>query len=136
MQNEIMGTAPRRPKSLRFAVLLTLFLPGAGQFYLGQIGIGLVYAGSFLACFAGMLVIFFRAYTHYLAISSSSDILGADQLEEIARIFNIPALITLSSLSAVIFLIALGHVVGTWWRRKSMAARERLLQTMPGDAIR
>ena len=119
----------QRPKSLRFAVMLTMLLPGAGQFYLGQIAFGLVYAGSFLACFVGMLVIFFRAYSRYVAISSSGDILGTDQLEEIARVFNLPALVSLSSLSVVIFFIALGHLVWSWWRRKSLAAQEQLAHT-------
>ena len=135
MQNEIMGTASRRPKNLRFAVMLTLLLPGAGQFYLGQIVFGLAYAVSFLACFVGMLVIFFRAYSRYLAISSSGDILGTNQLEEIARVFNIPALVSLSSLSVVIFLIALGHLVWSWWRRKTSAAQEQLaVPPLPRDA--
>ena len=130
-----MGTSSRRPKSLRFAVMLTLVLPGAGQFYLGQIIVGLVYASSFLACFVGMLVIFFRAYSHYLAISSSGDILGTNQLEEIARVFNVPALVSLSSLSVVILFIALGHLVWSWWRRKSMAAQEQLqAPRLPRDA--
>ena len=125
MRNEILGTASRRPKNLRFAVLLTLLWPGAGQLYLGQIGVGLAYASSFLACFGGMLVIFFQAYSRYLAISSSGDILGANQLEEIARVFNIPTLVGLSGFSVVIFLIALGHLVWTWCRRKSLAAQKQ-----------
>ena len=121
-----MITPGRRPKSLRLAVLATLVLPGAGQFYLGQVKLGIVFAASFLTCFIGMLAIFVRGYLRYLDVSSGGDILGADQLEQIARSFHIPALISLSSLSVVIFVVALSQLVWSWWRQKLADAQVKL----------
>ena len=126
----MMPTTATRPKSLRFAMMLTLVLPGAGQIYLGQIACGLMYAVSFLICFVWILVVFLRGYLHYLAVSSSSDIFGENQLEQITQLFHVPVLISLSTLSAVIFVAAVGHLVWSWWRQKLAAARRKLQEPL------
>ena len=44
------AAATPKPRSRRVAMTLNLFLPGAGQFYLGQPLAGSVYAFGFIAC--------------------------------------------------------------------------------------
>jgi hypothetical protein len=111
IRNEQVSSPPtRRPRTLRFAMTLNLFLPGAGQFYLGQPVMGSVYALGFLACLGTMLVVFFRAYVSYFQLSTSGDIMEAGNLEQLAHAFPIGLLVGLSVLGIVIYLASTIHL--------------------------
>jgi hypothetical protein len=89
---------------------LNLFLPGAGQFYLGQPAMGSVYALGFLACLGTMLVAFFRAYVSYFQLTTSGDIMEAGNLEQLAHAFPIGLLVGLSVLGVVIYVASTIHL--------------------------
>jgi hypothetical protein len=102
-----MPASAPRPPSRRFAFTLNLFLPGLGQFYLGQPVLGAVFTGGFLSCFSGAIAIFLRAYQRYLDLSTTGDILTGDSLEQLARVFPTPWLIALLIIAVVIYLAAI-----------------------------
>jgi hypothetical protein len=85
-------------------MMLNLLLPGAGQFYLGQTAWGGALAVGFIACFVTMLTLFLRAYTKYLELSTSGDLLTGDNIEQLARVFPTGWLLGLLGLSIVIYL--------------------------------
>jgi len=117
IQNERMPTSPtRRPRTMRFAMALNMFLPGAGQFYLGQPMAGSLYAFGFLACLGTMLAIFFRAYASYFQLSTSGDILDAGNLEQMANAFPLRLLVGLSVVGVGIYLASTIHLATS--RRK------------------
>ncbi|NQU11710.1 hypothetical protein HQ590_13025 [bacterium] len=92
------------PKSLRFALTLNLFLPGAGQLYLGQTILGTLLAAGFLGCFAVMLGLFLRGYKHYLDLSTGGQVLEGDNLEQLAQSFHVPWLVGLLIVAIGIYL--------------------------------
>jgi TM2 domain-containing membrane protein YozV len=100
-----------RPKTMRFAMALNLFLPGAGQFYLGQRMAGSAYAIAFLACLATMLALFARAYSTYLQLSTNGDIMDAGNLEQLAKVFNAGALGWISFIGTAIYVASTIHLV-------------------------
>jgi TM2 domain-containing membrane protein YozV len=104
-----MSTA--RPRTLRFAMTLNLFVPGAGQFYLGQRISGLVYAGAFGACLVATLVLFVRAYSQYMQLATNADILESGNLESMARAFQVGPLATLSVIGTLIYIVSAIHLV-------------------------
>src|SRR6266480_143497 len=77
-----------KPKNLRWAAALNLFLPGAGLFYLGRRKLGAVLALTFLLCLAGALGIFLVGYLHYLTVVMGSDLMQDGQLEQLADVFH------------------------------------------------
>lgn len=95
-----------KPKSLRFAIALSLMLPGAGQLYTGQTALGIAYATGFITSFITMLTVFLRAYARYLELSTSGDILAANNLEQLTQLFPYKLLIGLAVLSLAIYLAA------------------------------
>ncbi|HTS18266.1 MAG TPA: hypothetical protein VMP11_11880 [Verrucomicrobiae bacterium] len=113
----IITTAPATPiahsgrsRSLRFAMTLNLLLPGAGQFYLGQRISGLLYASGFSACFITMVVLFVRAYAHYLQLATTSDILETGTLETLSRSFPAGTLLALSVAGTLIYVVSAIHL--------------------------
>jgi hypothetical protein len=96
-----------RPKSLRFALTLNLFLPGAGQLYLGRRLRGAVFAVAFLGCFVTMAAIFLRGYGEYLRLSTGGDVLAGDNLEQLAGAFPTPLLLALLIVGIGIFTAAM-----------------------------
>ncbi len=99
-----------RPRSRRMAGALNLFLPGAGQIYLGQPVIGSVFALSFLACFTATLVIFVRGYMRYFQLSTSGDILDAGHLERLSHIFPVAPLVGLLIAATLIYVASAIHL--------------------------
>ena len=102
-----MVPAPPAAKSRRFALTLNLFLPGTGQWYLGQTVLGAIYAAGFLACFLGMLVLFLRGYQRYLDLSTSGQLLENVDLDELARSFHTPWLFALLLAALAIYVASL-----------------------------
>ena len=97
---------------------LNLFLPGAGQFYLGQRTSGSLYAGGFCACLVAMLILFVHAYSQYLQLATSSDILESGNLETMARTFHAGPLATLSVIGTLIYIVSAIHLVVTHSRQR------------------
>lgn len=99
--------APPRVKperNLRTAGLLNLFLPGAGQFYLGQRLFGVILLVLFLACFAAALGIFLSGFGQYLKLSLDGNILEGDHLERIGQALHPRWLIGLTIFGGMIYL--------------------------------
>jgi hypothetical protein len=99
-----------RPRSRLFAQTLNLFLPGAGQIYLGQFVAGSIYALTFLGCFVAMLLIFFRGYADYLRLSTGGDILEGDKLEQLTHAFPTGTLVGLLIVAIVIYFASAMHL--------------------------
>jgi TM2 domain-containing membrane protein YozV len=110
IRNDPASPAPRR-KTMRFAMALNLFLPGAGQFYLGQRVAGSAYAIAFLACLVTMLALFVRAYSAYLQLSTNGDIMDAGNLEQLAQVFHAGALGSISFIGTAIYVVSTIHLV-------------------------
>ena len=94
----------KRAKSLRTAGLLNLFLPGAGQFYLGQRIFGIVLLVLFLGCFSIALVVFLIGFGGYLNLALDGNILEGDRLERIGQVLHPRWLIGLAISGAIIYL--------------------------------
>src|SRR6266550_2855894 len=77
-----------KPKNLRWAATLNLFLPGAGLFYLGRRKMGAVLALIFLACLVAALAIFLTGYIHYLQVAMSGDLMKNGELEQLQDVFH------------------------------------------------
>jgi TM2 domain-containing membrane protein YozV len=107
-----------RPRTLRFAMTLNLFVPGAGQFYLGQRIAGVLYAGGFCACLGAMLVLFVRAYSQYLQLATNGDILESGTLESMARAFQVGPLVVLSVIGTLIYIASAIHLAVTRGRQR------------------
>jgi TM2 domain-containing membrane protein YozV len=119
---EVCPTPPapsRRPRTMRFAMTLNLFLPGAGQFYLGQRIAGSIYAGGFCACLVATLVLFARAYSQYMQLATNGDILESGNLESMARAFQVGPLAMLSAIGTLIYVASTIHLVVTRGRQRS-----------------
>jgi TM2 domain-containing membrane protein YozV len=101
----------RRPKTMRFAMALNLLVPGAGQFYLGQRKAGAAYAIAFIACFVAMLILFARAYSAYLQLSTNGDILDGANLEQLAQVFHAGLLGWISFIGTAIYIASTIHLV-------------------------
>ncbi len=112
------ATPTPRPRTLRFAMTLNLFVPGAGQFYLGQRLSGSLYAGGFCVCLVAMLVLFVRAYSQYLQLATNGDILESGNLETMARAFHVGPLATLSVIGTLIYIVSAIHLVVTRIRQR------------------
>jgi|SRR5579871_4134131 len=110
IQQRTSSSSPRA-RSLRFAMMLNMLLPGAGQFYLGQLFMGTVYGLGFLASMGTMLVIFIRAYSSYLQLSTGGDIMEGTNLEQLAHSFPVGMLIALSVVGIAIYLVSSLHLV-------------------------
>jgi TM2 domain-containing membrane protein YozV len=91
-------------KSLRTAGLLNLFLPGAGQFYLGQRVFGVILLVLFLGCFIAVLGIFLVGFGQYLKLALDGNILEGDRLERIGQVLHPRWLIGLAVFGAIIYL--------------------------------
>ncbi len=87
--------------------MLNLFLPGAGQFYLGQRKTGVLLAAAFLACLFSILVVFVTGYARYFSLTLSGNILEGDRLEQIAKAFHPRWLVALAIAGVVILIISL-----------------------------
>jgi TM2 domain-containing membrane protein YozV len=94
----------KRSKSLRTAGLLNLFLPGAGQFYLGQRTFGVLLLVLFLGCFGAALGIFLIGFGGYLNLALDGNILEGDRLERIGQVLHPRWLIGLAISGATIYL--------------------------------
>ena len=99
-----------RTKSQRMASTLNLFLPGAGQIYLGEPAMGSLFALSFLACFTAAVILFVRAYWEYMQTVSGSDILEAGNLEKLSNVFPGPTLVVLTIVAVVIYIASAIHL--------------------------
>jgi len=109
IHDEPPSPAPRA-RSRRRAMALNLFLPGAGQFYLGQPVAGSVYAFGFLACFVTSIVIFLRDYGGYIQMSTGGDILEGDNLERLTNSFHSSWLIGLQVVAIAIYIVSAIHL--------------------------
>ena len=89
---------------------LNLFLPGAGQFYLGQPVAGSVYAFGFIACFVASLVIFLRDYGGYIQMSTGGDIFETGNLERLTNSFHTGWLGGLQVVAIAIYLASAIHL--------------------------
>jgi TM2 domain-containing membrane protein YozV len=114
----VPSTPTPRPRTLRFAMTLNLFVPGAGQFYLGQRISGSFYAAGFCACLVAMLVLFVRAYSQYLQLATNGDVLESGNLETMARTFQAGPLATLSAIGTLIYIVSAIHLVVTQSRQR------------------
>ncbi len=103
-------TTPR-PKTLRFALTLNLLIPGAGQLYLGQPLLAAAYGLPFLAIFVATLAIFLRAYTHYLTLATTGDLLEPGNLETLTHAFPAALLTTLTAISTAIYIASTIHLI-------------------------
>jgi hypothetical protein len=110
-----------RPRTLRLAMTLNLFVPGAGQFYLGQRAAGAFYASGFCGCLLVILVLFVRGYSQYLQLATSGDILESGNLETMASSFHVGLLIGLSVLGAIIYIISAIHLAVARRRQRPSA---------------
>jgi hypothetical protein len=99
-----------RGRSRRVAMVLNLFLPGAGQIYLGQSVIGGILAVGFMACFVAMMAIFVRGYAGYLQMCVGGDILQAGNLETLSQLFHPGRLGALSVAAIGIYLASAIHL--------------------------
>ena len=97
---------------------LNLFLPGAGQIYLGQRTAGFLYAGGFCTCLLAMLVLFVRAYSQYLKLATNGDILESGNLETLARAFPIGSLVGLCVIGTLIYIVSAIHLAVARGRRR------------------
>ena len=104
------AVATPKPRSRRVAMTLNLFLPGAGQFYLGQPAAGSVYAFGFIACFVASLVIFLRDYGGYIQMSTGGDIFETGNLERLTRSFHTGWLGGLQVVAIAIYLTSAIHL--------------------------
>ena len=95
------------PKSFRRAVSLNFFLPGAGQYYLGQRGFGAALAGVFLACLLASVAIFLIGYVRYLNVTLSGNILEGDNLERLGDVFHSRWLLGLLAVGLAVFITAM-----------------------------
>jgi TM2 domain-containing membrane protein YozV len=114
----VPSTPIPRPRTLRFAMTLNLFVPGAGQFYLGQRISGSLYAAGFCACLVAMLVLLVHAYSQYLQLATNGDILESGNLETIGRAFQVGPLVTLSVIGTLIYIVSAIHLVVTRGRQR------------------
>lgn len=99
-----------KPKSRRAGVLLNLFLPGMGQFYLGRPVWGCVYAMAFLGCFVGTAVLFLSGYNQYMGASAGGDILDPGNLEKLSESFHLGWLCGLQLLAVAIYAASTIHL--------------------------
>ena len=107
-----MNDAPKPPllnppRNLRHALTLNLFLPGSGQLYLGQTLLGIVFGVSFAGCFVAVLALFIHGYRHYLQLTTDGDILGGNNLEQLARDFPVVWFMVLLVLAILIHIASL-----------------------------
>lgn len=65
-----------KKKNFSQAVLLNLFLPGAGLVYAGQRISGFLISFAFVACFVASMATFLYAYTRQLSLAGSDDFLN------------------------------------------------------------
>jgi len=77
-----------KPKNMRWAATLNLFLPGAGLFYLGRRKLGAILAGTFLISLVAALGIFLVGYIQYLNVVLGSDLMKEGQLEGLSDVFH------------------------------------------------
>jgi hypothetical protein len=91
---------------LRTASAINVFLPGGGLFWLGQRLLGLWLAGTFLACFTAIMIIFLIGYSRYLSIALSENLLEGDNLEQAGAAFHQPWLLSLAGVGLVIYAIS------------------------------
>ena len=109
IRNEPPSPSPR-PRSRRVAMTLNLFLPGAGQFYLGQPVAGSVYAFGFIACFVTSIVIFLRDYGGYIQMSTGGDIFETGNLERLTQSFHTGWLVWLQGVAIAIYIASAIHL--------------------------
>jgi TM2 domain-containing membrane protein YozV len=105
----LAASGPRQ-RSRRIAGMLNLFVPGAGQIYLGQRFVGSLFVLVFLGCFCTAIVIFVRAFTSYLQIATSGEVFEAGNLERLSTAFPVGALIGLSVVAMVIYIASAIHL--------------------------
>ena len=96
-----------RNARLRRASLLNILLPGSGQFYLGQRGLGLGLLAGFLVPFMAALAVFLVSTSRYYAIATSVDLLDGQNLESLETVFHLPWLIGLTALAVADFLVSM-----------------------------
>jgi hypothetical protein len=101
-------TSPR--KSLRLAFTLNFMVPGVGQLYLGQTGLGVIYLTSFGSIFVTMFTLFLRAYAKYLELSTSGDILEGDNLEQLSHVFPARWLVGLTVVALIIYVASMASL--------------------------
>jgi TM2 domain-containing membrane protein YozV len=99
--------ASAQSKNLRAAVMLNLFLPGAGQLYLGQRVRGYVLMGLFAASFAGVLGVFLVDYAKYLKLVLGGDIFQGNHLEQVSHVFQVGWLLGLLGVGLAVYVGAL-----------------------------
>jgi len=96
-----------KPKSLRKAALLNTIWPGSGQFYLGQIKLGLGMAALFGALFLAAIVLFLKGMKVYFDLTLDGNILEGDRLERIGNAFAQRWLIGLMIAGLVVYVVSL-----------------------------
>ena len=116
-KNESSSPFAWENKSPRTAHLLNLFLPGAGQFYLGRRVFGCLFAVPFLGCLLAMMVIFIQGYSQYLSAAASGRILQGQEIEKLAEAFDFRLLGALLVAGLVLYI---GSAVGLWLQLRSM----------------
>jgi len=104
--------APKPKKSLKRAILLNFFFPGAGVVYVGRRVSGLLLSFAFAVCLAAALIIFMIGYAQYISLAVSGEILQGNNLETIPSLFHTPWLIGLLFLSVIILIISMIALFG------------------------
>jgi len=94
-------------KSLGRAFTLNFFLPGAGQWYLGQRALGAMLAVPFMICLVAGLAIFLTGYVKYFTVVLSGELMREGQLEKLQDAFHPRWLVGLVLAGFVIFAIAM-----------------------------
>ena len=105
-------------KSFRVATLLNFFLPGAGQFYLGQRWLGALLAVAFSICFVAALGIFLVGISEYFKLAVDENILAGDHLERIGQAWHPRWLLGLMFAGIAIYV---GSLAGLYSTQRSCA---------------
>ena len=98
---------PSGAKDHRFALMLNLVLPGAGQFYLGQRLLGSAFALGFLTIFVAMLVVFIVGFKRYWELATGEDLLEGQQLEQMREAMHPVQLLILMGVGILLYVLSL-----------------------------
>jgi hypothetical protein len=91
---------------VRYAHVLNLVVPGAGQYYLGQKLLGCVFAAPFLVCLLAFLAISTRGFTTYLDALTSGSIPRDRILGYLFGVFHVGWLFALLLISIALYLLS------------------------------
>jgi hypothetical protein len=98
---------PNGVEARRFATMLNLVLPGAGQIYLGQRLLGCAFAGGALACFVAAVVVFIVGIKRYWELASSGDLFEGRKLEQMREAMHPGQLFILVGVVILMYVLSI-----------------------------